>query len=341
VELLWNFAVIYTTGGDPSKAREFVEEAFELAAQSSDPEVRFVAHEPMVDFLFFTGRPAEAVRLLDASIEIAEAHLELGTIVGGGGSPVVWAFGYRGWILTEMGRLDEAGESLRKCEKETRRLGMTEIQSWTETHLTSNRAWVGDVRGALSHARRAVDAAEKVGSNLARVWAHDRLGVALALDGEWDLAVEQIDLALRTARETQTWLTIEAEILAHLAEAHLGSGDPQQAQLRAVEAIDTGRRRQTPIWEAQAHLTLARVLLSRAGEKARGEIESALESCLSLVAQTQARVYEPHVHEVRAGLADLLGDEATRERECRDAHRLFAEMGATGHAKRMMRELGS
>ena len=44
-----------------------------------------------------------------------------------------------------------------------RRLGMTEIQSWTETQLTSNRAWVGDVRGALSHARRAVDAAEKVG----------------------------------------------------------------------------------------------------------------------------------------------------------------------------------
>jgi tetratricopeptide (TPR) repeat protein len=253
----------------------------------------------------------------------------------------VWAFGYRGWILTEMGRLDEAGESLRKCEEETRRLGMTEIQSWTETQLTSNRAWVGDVRGALSHARRAVDAAEKVGSNIARVWAHDRLGVALALDGEWGVAVEQIDLALRTARETQTWLTIEAELLAHLAEAHLGSGDTQQAQLRAVEAIDTGRRRKTPIWEAHAHLSLARVLLSRAGGKARGEIESALESCLSLVEQTQARVYEPHVHEVRAGLADLLGDEATREHERREAHRLFAEMGATGHAERVMRELGS
>jgi hypothetical protein len=140
------------------------------------------------------------------------------------------------------------------------------------------------------------------------------------------------------------WLSVplarEAELLAHLAEAHLGSGDPQQAQRRAIEAIDTGRRRKTPIWEARAHLTLARVLLSRAGGKARGEIESALESCLSLVEQTQARVYEPHVHEVRAGLADLLCDEATREHERREAHRLFTEMGATGHAERLARELG-
>ena len=49
---------------------------------------------------------------------------------------------------------------------------------------------------------------------------------------------------------------------------------------------------------------------------------------------------EPHVYEVRAGFADLLGDEATREHERREAHRLFAEMGATGHAQRVARELG-
>ncbi len=132
---------------------------------------------------------------------------------------------------------------------------------------------------------------------------------------------------------------LRAASVSQLAEAHLGAGNPQQAQLRAVEAIDTARRRKTPISEAHAHLTLARVLLSRTGGKARGEIESALESCLSLVEQTQARVYEPHVHEVRAGLADLLGDKATRQRELREAHRLYTEMGAVGHAERVGREV--
>ena len=33
------------------------------------------------------------------------------------------------------------------------------------------------------------------------------------------------------------------------------------------------------------------------------------------------------------------GDDATQERELREAHRLYTEMGATGHAERLAREL--
>jgi hypothetical protein len=39
-------------------------------------------------------------------------------------------------------------------------------------------------------------------------------------------------------------------------------------------------------------------------------------------------------------LAHLIGDDASRERELREAHRLYTEMGATGHAERLARELG-
>jgi hypothetical protein len=47
------------------------------------------------------------------------------------------------------------------------------------------------------------------------------------------------------------------------------------------------------------------------------------------------RCREPIVHEISAELARLRGDEATRGRELREAHRLFVEMGATGHAERI------
>ena len=49
----------------------------------------------------------------------------------------------------------------------------------------------------------------------------------------------------------------------------------------------------------------------------------------------------PHVHVVRAALASARGDESDRARELREAGRLFAEMGARGHAERVARELGS
>jgi hypothetical protein len=58
------------------------------------------------------------------------------------------------------------------------------------------------------------------------------------------------------------------------------------------------------------------------------------------VGQTRARVFEPHVHEVRAELARLSDEGSTFEREISEAQRLFTAIGATGHAARLAREIG-
>jgi hypothetical protein len=52
-----------------------------------------------------------------------------------------------------------------------------------------------------------------------------------------------------------------------------------------------------------------------------------------------ARSRTPVVHEVAAELARVLGDDATREHELREVHRLSTETGATEHAERTAREL--
>ncbi len=52
-----------------------------------------------------------------------------------------------------------------------------------------------------------------------------------------------------------------------------------------------------------------------------------------------ARGAEPQILEHRAELARLLGDEAGYQRELRQAQRLFVEMGATGHARRVAAQL--
>ncbi len=49
--------------------------------------------------------------------------------------------------------------------------------------------------------------------------------------------------------------------------------------------------------------------------------------------------YEPEVHEEWAEFARMRRDEATRKCHLREAHRLYTEMGATGHAERVGREL--
>ncbi len=53
-----------------------------------------------------------------------------------------------------------------------------------------------------------------------------------------------------------------------------------------------------------------------------------------------AKSYEPFLHVERAELARLTGDEATRECELREAHRLFTESDAPIRAAEVARELG-
>ncbi len=68
-------------------------------------------------------------------------------------------------------------------------------------------------------------------------------------------------------------------------------------------------------------------------------IEAEVDSALELVGKTGARGVEPQILEQRAELARQLGDEAGYERELRRAQRLFVEMGATGHARRVAAQL--
>ena len=66
-------------------------------------------------------------------------------------------------------------------------------------------------------------------------------------------------------------------------------------------------------------------------------IEGTLSRASELIAETGARSHEPQVHELRAWLASACGDDTARKRELREAHRLYTEMGATGHAERVAR----
>jgi hypothetical protein len=55
---------------------------------------------------------------------------------------------------------------------------------------------------------------------------------------------------------------------------------------------------------------------------------------------TSTYAWEPLLREEAAELARLRGDPLLQKRELREAHRLYTEMGATGHAERLAEELG-
>jgi ATP/maltotriose-dependent transcriptional regulator MalT len=181
----------------------------------------------------------------------------------------------------------------------------------------------------------AVEIADNTGSAFSRVLAHKAMGIAHALGGAAPAAIHSLRASLAIVRDANANVLEEASVLTLLAEAHARAGDGEQALLLADEAVAAARRRGTRLYECQAQLARAAVLEHAAGAGAAGLIGQALARADALLRDTGARTYAPFVHERRAALARLRGDDMGWRRELTRARHEFGAAGATGHLRRL------
>ena len=158
---------------------------------------------------------------------------------------------------------------------------------------------------------------------------------------EWGEAVDRLEEILKTARERRTGIEQEPFMLAGLAEAYLGRGDATAARRAAEEAVRVAERGGMRFFGAVAELALARVLLRADGASAVEAVRQALDRALARIEETGGITYEPFVRLELAELARLTGDAPRCQRELREAHRLFLEIGAPIRAERIAKELRS
>jgi class 3 adenylate cyclase/tetratricopeptide (TPR) repeat protein len=331
-------------GGDVRRYDALAREAHPLVDESTSPAVHGLTLLGRAYSSFLLGQIDEALRLAAEMPEVLAGDLQLGLDLVGF-SLLAWSWQNRAEQLACRGRLDDA----RACQREAERLAhagdVGEVLVWVRL----NEVVIGSTAGerderVLEELRRgafeALELAEQIGSSFSRVLSHMRLGAARALHGEWEDAVRACETALQISSEHQTCLEWESEILYQLAEARLGAGDLPAAQTAAEEGIRLARERGQLYFEALNHLARARVLRRARGADARDEIEQTLDRALVLVEETNGRSIEPQLLEERARLSNLLGDDAACEHGLRDAQRLYAEIGAGGHAERLAEELG-
>jgi tetratricopeptide (TPR) repeat protein len=183
-----------------------------------------------------------------------------------------------------------------------------------------------------------MEIAERIGDSFSRTWSWFWLGCAAGMRGEWRRSVEAIERSQAISRERRTAVDSEGWCLVILGEAYLGLGEAERALNLLREAIALMRSREQAA-EAAANVALARALLGSEGLAAREEIESALERARELALSTGMCSVQPMIHVELAELAHQGGDEEQRQQELREAHRLFTEIGATGHAGRLATEL--
>lgn len=285
------------------------------------------------------GRLTDALTLVDEAIELCGGDLDVGWRIYGGRSPYITTLAIRASILSPMGHLAEAESVAEHALDLARTRGEREPTVVALVALCQVASSRGEAEQAMVHARHAFELSEQ-SDVLSRGGALQALGGAHISSGSPETALATLEGALATMREQATGLNAEGQVLVLLAEADRARGELARGRAWAEEAIAVSRWRKTRVFEAEAHLALARVLLAAEGARDVGAIRDALAQAEALVGETGARVLQPFIHVERAALARLTRDEAARERELRAAQRLFTEMGAPIRAEQVPKELG-
>ncbi len=341
VLLLDSFATYTGIRGHVDDYLECNRKALELAGGLDDSALTLGLQGQRMYPLWLAGRPREALALWAHS---AQRALEPGfrELRNSAGFHLASVFTLvRAINLVCIGRFEEARISFEESLVLARQYSDVDYESFAQQWLSECCVELGDLDAALRHASHGLEAAEKHNNQYAGVWAHRFLGYVLIARERPLEACEDLERAIVAAREQGAALQGEADFLQLLAEAHLDAGQPARAQEECREAIAVAQRNGTPLYECDAHLVRARILL-RAGASqpdAAREVAAALDRAQALLDQIGAESRRPRLLELRAELAHAQGDTAGRERFLREAHRSLIEMGATVRAQRVAEAL--
>jgi class 3 adenylate cyclase/tetratricopeptide (TPR) repeat protein len=337
-QVLNSFGLARCLTGAVGESREPLVQSIKCADETADIALRVADRYGLCVANFQEGRFRECLAVAEQGQELAQGDLTLGADRIGV-SPSLGFSVFRGVVLSLSGRLREGAVELDRAI-ELARAPQQLALLWVAHIFHVLRCEVtGEVPSSLAHARAAVEYAERTGSLNARIAGCYSLGIAHVLNGACRDAIERFEQALAMGRERRL-LVWESRVLALVAEAHLGLGDHAKALALADESIAVGRRLGSRVSEFSAQLARIRTLRKARGLQAVQDIEITLAEADAWLEMSGAKSYEPFLHIERAELARLIGDEAACERELREAHQLFLEIGAPIRAAEVAKELG-
>ena len=336
VRILLAYSALVLHDAQWEKSGELLAEAEAVVGGIDDPELKFVVRGHAGFTAVLRGDQRQALERYD------EAFALLGNVTPRDSFVLRRYLGAgtnRAMIIAESGRLAEATreiERIRRIALEARDVTYVCIADHCRGRLAIYR---GAPSEALAHARAAFETAERLDAPAFRASARLFIGAAHLLEGNYDEAIAAIREAKTIATPEMIGPNQYLMVLARLAEACLGKGNWQRALELSAEAVtraEGGRR----LGSVEAHHARARVLIATSAERDADEIVRLLDRAAEIADRCGGKVYEPAIHESRAALARAIGRPEEAERELREALRLYAEMGASGHAERLSRELG-
>jgi tetratricopeptide (TPR) repeat protein len=309
-----------------------------LLEDSTDDELRALAHWTRIYPLIVMGEMREATERLDELIESTRDHLTWGMDVWDL-SAQLWARFMRAGVEAYAGHLGEARALFETALARIREHDERESEGWTLAWMADQAFLAGDAETAVANAQRGVESSVQLGSAYSRVTGSIRLGMALMYAGRSREAVGVLDETLETAHSEGTGFEMLGRAMAFQAEALLREGGATRAEELSREALATAQKVGSAADEVYAQRALAVILLERHGTEAADEVSAALDQAQALCERCAFTTLPGLLLQVRADLARVQGDDAARERHLRDALARYRSTGADLRAAQVEAEL--
>jgi adenylate cyclase len=305
-------------------------EGCRLAEASGDPDVIATAVATRAVIAAFIGPLSEGFEWADRILADPGANPDWGVSLVSF-SATVRTMEFRVMLCMRAGRLEEGRDSLRQTLQLVRTRNEFETLGWTLSHH-GELAWhTGEDENSFEAASEALKIAEDMGNIPTLVSVLAGLAAALLATGRPAEAAAACERGLSEARAHESGRIFEGQLLAYLGRARLDAGDLAGALASSEEAVAVARHQQAPVVECLA--LLIRGQTWRAHQK-DAEAEADLAAALDLATETGALGYEPFIREE-------LGRLHHDEKELGEALRLYRQIGATGHARRLEAELST
>jgi class 3 adenylate cyclase/tetratricopeptide (TPR) repeat protein len=330
VRLHFGYSHTRLTRGRLSEFLEHTRENVRLADKSGNEELRALTHHLQAVAEGFAGNFDACERALDEFFRGTPGGSEVSVSF-----QLAVAHTWRGEVLQHRGCMEEA-EGYFAQAQEIAAAADPMTQVLTGLTLLGFGTARGELPGALELAVRIMKVAEEFGAPNLRAAARSGLARAHASRGEWQEAARLFEEAIALANEHRTFLEGEGRDLVSLAHAYVEIGEPQRAKETAERAIVLVTERGSKIQELEGVVALARAEVALGHDDA---VDPLLARAETLIADMRAFAFRPHLAEIRAERARRHGDHAEWRAQLAEAHRLFTETGASGHAARVARAL--
>jgi class 3 adenylate cyclase len=331
-------AVMCTMDGQPKASLRHAAEWERTIIASPDAELRACAKWPRIGPLLQMGEIAIAREAICWQLDAVTGH-------------PTW--GLRDWGLSALangllensrvemfcGNLALARALAEQCLQVARGVGDLEDQFGAHMRLAGVAWYSGEHDAFRAAIGRLVEVAEKSGSEWLRGEAEAWIATRLLHDGQAQAAFDVLERKSDEVGSPRLSNHSRLGFQSTLVECTHRLGSTERARSIAEIARTTLRDRGMMPALAELNLILAGILAEGAEPTDFARMEGLLDEVDEIVRSTGAHLFTPFAMERRATLATLRGDEAQQSQWLREAHRLFVQMGATGHAGRIGTDL--